>query len=204
MKKLLYALFATACILSCTTDKPTFTIQGSLPSNKYDGKLIYLVPLKNADSTNVDSFRIKDKKFEFKGNVERMCILRMAPIYRLEMQELLIVTEKGLTTVLIDSNSIAKGTPQNIALQQWKDKQMQLLKFNNKVHKALQAKCDRLDSVVWKIRTDSASQSMKDFGIKLLKQQKNNTIGQFLYEMYSPFLNTKEKAALTSIFEKKK
>ncbi len=203
MKQLLYSLFAAVLILSCTS-KPTFTIQGSLPSKKYDGKMIYLVPVKNPDATNVDSFIIKDGKFEFKGNTERMSIIRMAPLYRLEMQELLVVTEKGVIKVSIDSNSVAKGTPQNAALQQWKDKQMQFLRFNNKARIALDKKCSKLDSVVWKVKVDSANQSVKELGIKLMKVQKNNTIGQFFYEMYSPYLTAKDKATLAPIFEKKK
>lgn len=166
--------------------------------------MIYLVPLKNPDATNVDSFKIKDGKFEFKGNTERISIIRMAPLYRLEMQELLVVTEKGLIKVSIDSNSVAKGTPQNAALQQWKDKQMQFLRFNNKAFSALSKKCSKLDSVVWKVKIDSANQSVKELGIKLLKVQKGNTLGQFFYEMYAPYLNAKDKAILAPIFEKKK
>ena len=44
----------------CKPQNYTYEISGSLPSNIYDGELIYLVPFKNASPETVDSTRIKD------------------------------------------------------------------------------------------------------------------------------------------------
>lgn len=202
MKNLIY-LFAVVCLLSCT-GKSLYTIEGTLPSHKYDGEWIYLVPMENANRTNVDSFKIKNGYFEFKGDTERISILRMKPLYRLEMQELLVITEKGVIKVSIDKNSVAKGTPQNDALQLWKDKQIAFMQMARKAYVAVRTGHSVKDSLNWVSKMDSADKDMKNFSIKLLKQQKRNTFGKFLYGQYSFWLSPADKARLKPLFEGKK
>ena len=56
-----------------------------------------------------------------------MKVLRMRILLRLKFQELLVVTEPGVTSVRIDSISSASGTPQNDALQHWKDRKQKTI-----------------------------------------------------------------------------
>jgi|SRR5574344_7220 hypothetical protein len=125
MKKILLFIIA-ALLVSCTCHlKPRFTINGVVPSNKYDGNKVYLVPVKGDNPSNVDSTIISNGKFSFEGDTERVSIIRVKPALRFELQDLLVVTEKGTTTVKLDSNSTSTGTQQNEQLQQWKDIVMQ-------------------------------------------------------------------------------
>lgn len=202
MKNLIY-LFITVCLFSCTR-KSLYTIEGRLPSHKYDGQWMYLVPMENANRTNVDSFKIKNGYFEFKGDTERISILRMKPLYRLEMQELLIITEKGVTKVSINKNSVAKGTSQNEALQLWKDKQIVFMQMARKAYEAVRSKHSVKDSLNWIAKINLADKEMKSFSIKLLKQQKANTLGKFLYGQYSFWLSPADKTRLKPLFEAKK
>lgn len=120
MKKLLL-LISAALLVSCSQNKPKYTINGTLPSKQYDGNKVYLVPAEGSNPSNVDSAVIKDGQFVFTGDTERVSIIRLKPILRMKIQELLVVTEKGLITAKLDSNSIGGGTLQNGLLQNWKD-----------------------------------------------------------------------------------
>lgn len=126
MKKIL--LFAFAIVLfsckggnskQCKTGP--FVIQGSVPSRQYEGETVYLVPAIGDNPSNVDSTKIINGKFTFKGDTERVCIVRLKPMLRLKLQDLLVVTEKGTTSVKLGLNSVGGGTRQNMMLQQWKD-----------------------------------------------------------------------------------
>ena len=89
---------------------------------KPDSALLFLVPMEGPHPRPVDSvFVAADGKFEFRGNVEQMAVLRLAWRQRYGTQELLVVTEPGVTEVILDSISSSHGTPQNDALQQWKE-----------------------------------------------------------------------------------
>lgn len=128
MKKLFYLLLAFVCtgIMCCTGNhKDEYVIKGSTSQSRLDGKRVFLVPYGTKayeDSIGVDSVVIKNGKFEFRGHkgefLARVTIDRRV---RYGTQDLLIVTEPGEITVVIDSVSSGHGTPQNEALQSWKN-----------------------------------------------------------------------------------
>lgn len=120
--KILYTAIIATIVTACghTDDKNTYTINGTLPSTEFDGEWMYLVPLKNHKG-RVDSVKVKDGAFTFKGDSVEMKVLRMHYLLRDRLQELLVATEPGVITVEIDSISTGGGTPQNDALQLWKD-----------------------------------------------------------------------------------
>ena len=126
MKNLIFIILAIL-ISSCSEknqgDHITghFVINGTLPSKQFDGTLVYLVPVIGDNPSNVDSTVIRDGKFTLEGDTERVSILRLGLMNRQKVQELLVVTEKGIITAKLDTNSIGSGTKQNVILQQWKD-----------------------------------------------------------------------------------
>ncbi len=120
MKKILLIISAVL-LVSCSQNKPKYTITGTLPSKQYDGNKVYLVPAEGSNPSNVDSTIIKDGRFVFTGDTERVSIIRLKPILRMKIQELLVVTEGGVITAKLDFNSIGGGTSQNNLLQTWKD-----------------------------------------------------------------------------------
>ena len=87
---------------------------------KYDGEWIYLVPMENAPG-RVDSVKITNASFSFSGKGEEMRVLRLRHLLRIYIQELLVVTEPGTIHVKADSVGSVTGTPQNDALQKWKE-----------------------------------------------------------------------------------
>lgn len=126
MKNLLILLITTLMVVSISgcQDKVSPTtchIQGTMGSDDYDGKLIFLVPLNGAQTAEtVDSIEIKGRKFEFKTDSMQMYKILLDYHYRLGIQPLLVVGESGEVKVTIDSVSHCVGTPQNDSLEQWK------------------------------------------------------------------------------------
>ena len=121
MKYLFIGIFTLLCLFACQSNDSQYIIKGTLPTAQQDGEWIYLAPMENASIENIDSTRIENARFTFQGTGEEMKVLRMRILLRLKFQELLVVTEPGVTSVRIDSISSASGTPQNDALQHWKD-----------------------------------------------------------------------------------
>ena len=100
-------------------------VKGSTSQERLEGHRVFLVPYGSPtieDSIGVDSTEIKNGKFEFRGNKgEFLARVTMDRRVRYGTQDLLIVTEPGEISVVLDSVSSGRGTPQNDALQTWKE-----------------------------------------------------------------------------------
>ena len=122
MKK---ALFLTAALLavllaSCNRSDQ-YRIHGRVTSNELEGIQVFLVPVGHEEPENVDSVKIHNHEFFFKGNKHWMCTLRLDRHHRDKGQNLLLVTEPGDIYVTIGPDSHGGGTPLNDSLQVWKD-----------------------------------------------------------------------------------
>lgn len=189
MKHLLLWGFALACLFACQPNVPEYHIEGSLPSARYDGEWIYLVPMENASQENIDSTRIVDARFSFRGTKEEMKVLRMRVPLRLKLQELLVVTEPGVTSVRIDSISSASGTPQNDALQQWKEHKQRTDREANLLWSALRSSTRSEDSLRILLSRDSLQEKIHDFNRAFLKEHPaHTTAGKFLDRIIRPTL----------------
>ncbi len=126
MKKLFYLLLALISVgaVCCTGNKEEYVIKGSTSQSRLDGERVFLVPYGTKayeDSIGVDSTVIKNGKFEFRGHKgEFLARVTIDKRVRYGTQDLLIVTEPGEITIVIDSVSSGQGTPQNDLLQAWK------------------------------------------------------------------------------------
>lgn len=111
-----------------------FVIEGQLPAGQFDSACLYLVPMQGPHPRPVDSVFVKaDGSFRFEGNVEQVAVLRLDYHRRIGVQDLLVCTEPGLTRVVLDSISYCiEGTPQNMALQQWKNRMEQYSQDNRR------------------------------------------------------------------------
>ena len=126
MKKLFYLLMACICvgIVCCSKSDKEYIVRGSTTQSRLNGQRVFLVPYGTKafeDSIGVDSVVIKDGKFEFRGHKgEFLARVTVDKRVRYGTQDLLIITEPGEITVVIDSVSSGSGTPQNDLLQAWK------------------------------------------------------------------------------------
>ena len=125
-------------LAGCKEHSHDYTITGTLPSEQYDGEWMYLTPMENARG-RIDSVKISNASFTFTGSGEEMRVLRLRPILRLKIQELLVVTEPGQITVKADSIGSVTGTPQNNALQEWKEMREKKLAAYGQLRRELKA-----------------------------------------------------------------
>ena len=127
MRKAIYLFLAILCgiLTFCTKDQKEYIVKGTTSQPRLEGAKVYLVPYGSPeyeDSIGVDSAVIKNGRFEFRGNKgEYLARLTIHMKMRYGTQDLLIVTEPGEISVVIDSVSSGRGTPQNDALQLWKE-----------------------------------------------------------------------------------
>lgn len=124
MKNLLYIFLILIGVTCCSAPGEEYVVKGSTSQARLDGQRIFIVPYGSKsfeDSIGVDSTVIKNGKFEFRSRKgEYLARVTVDRRVRYGTQDLLIVTEPGEITVVIDSVSSAVGTPQNDALQTWK------------------------------------------------------------------------------------
>lgn len=127
MRKLLYLILTIVClwVACCTKSNEEYVVKGTTSQSRLNGQRVFLVPYGSPtieDSIGVDSTVIKDGKFEFRGHKgEFLARVTIDKRVRYGTQDLLIITEPGEIIVVIDSVSSGGGTPQNEALQKWKN-----------------------------------------------------------------------------------
>lgn len=127
MRKLFYSLLGilSLSVIGCTNENKEYVFKGTTSQTRLEGQKVYLVPYGSPqleDSLGVDSVVIRDGKFEFRGNKGVFLARITIDIkHRYGTQDLLVVTEPGEISVVIDSISSSGGTPQNDLLQSWKE-----------------------------------------------------------------------------------
>ncbi len=177
---LVAAAIAIAAV-SCRHE-PKYVIEGTLPSGQYDGEQMYLVPVKGKHPLKVDSVRISDGRFRFEGDSFVVRVLRAPISMRMYLQELVVVTEPGRIVVHIDTVSTGGGTPQNDALQAWKE---HLTEYNKAVmpiwHEMRRSHGE--DSLALSRRVDSLRQDNAEWTYEFLKEWKGTVAGDFVSEM---------------------
>lgn len=206
MKKLLGLFLLAVALAGCNQKGPQggeCVIKGTVANESLEGKRIFLVPLYGpADAAHVDSIEIKDGKFEFHKDTVMMAKILMDYHYRFNTQTLLVVTDPGTVEVVIDSISSAKGTPQNDALQRWKEmtevhnSKMGIIRRNmNEAKKT--GDTQRQNSL--KMNGDSIHLAYKQASRKMAKEMDDCVLKDFLDKMFP--LTYKRKMPDGSIVE---
>lgn len=109
----------------CGGGREKYVIKGYTSQERLEGQKVFLVPFGSPgmeEKYGVDSTIIKDGKFEFIGdNGPFFARITIDLKVRYGTQDLLMVAEPGEIQVVIDTVSSGRGTPQNDALQMWKE-----------------------------------------------------------------------------------
>lgn len=178
-----------------------FKIQGTLSNKENDGEWVYLVPLEKHKPSDVDSTLIKEGTFTFEGNLERLVILRVRLLLRMQLQEILVVTEPGIIDVKIGPHSSASGTPQNNALQMWKENKENSMNAIIQIRKKLHS-CSAEDSVDLNLELDVIKTTIDNLNYKILKDMGDNTLGRFIYKNAAQSLHEEKQLEIDSLFHK--
>ena len=201
MNKELFCFLSFIILIGCTdTGKERYTIAGTVPKHGFENEWIYLVPLTGATKETVDSTQVKNGMFSFEGVVDTsdIRILRTRPILRFKLQELLVVVEQGKLNVLLDSVSCAQGTPQNDALQQWKEEKM---KTDRELMSLSQQKKNADPSVADSIgyEQEQIKDRFNEYNFNFVKSYGFNTVGSFVYSTSRHTFSEEQKAELEKL-----
>lgn len=191
LMRALTAMLAASIIGIACHRSPKYVIEGTLPSGEYDGELMYLVPMKGKHPRKVDSVRISNGAFRFEGDSFVMKVLRSPIRHRMKLQELLVVTEPGHIRVDIDTVSSGGGTPQNDALQAWKE---HLAEHNNAIVPLWHAlrHGEQPDTAALKNKIDSLQSANALWNYQFLKTWQGTVLGQFVGEMAKHTLTSEQ------------
>lgn len=124
MIRILVSLLGVVLMVASCTKDDSYVIEGTLYGGKnFEDQIIYLVPFAGATPDNIDSAVIHDGRFRFDGNAteDGVYIIRMRPMMRLFIDELIVIKEPGRIHTTLSQHSSAKGTPQNDSLQSWRE-----------------------------------------------------------------------------------
>lgn len=194
LRVLYVCLVAVFLFTGCRDHSHDYKIMGTLPSDKFNGEWVYLVPMKNPFG-RVDSVKIADATFSFTGSGEEVRVLRLRPILRLEIQELLVVTEPGQITIKADSIGSVTGTPQNDALQEWKEMREKKLASYGQLRRKLKVSVGA-DSLALAQQLKDLRNEERAYNFQFLCRLGHNTLGLFMQEMLRPTLTDEQKKHL--------
>lgn len=194
VRKYLTALLCVCALWSCTNDKRC-VIEGTLPDSSYDDEMIYLTPFMGMTADRIDSARIENGVFRFEKEVETsgIYVLRMRPLLRLSLQELLVVVEPGRVHAQIGSVSSAKGTRLNDDLQQWKDRKE---KENRAMGEMRRDSRLGKDTTGWRQRMTQLQEESLDYNIRFVESHKQDVLGKLVYSLIQSALTPEQKQSL--------
>lgn len=176
-----------------------FVIEGQMPAEKFDSACLYLVPMRGPHPRPVDSVFVgKDGKFRFEGNVEQMAVLRLDWHWPVRVQELLVVTEPGVTHVTLDSVSSGYGTPQNDSLQSIKER---LFVYGRRTSELIKLRNQHLlDSASYAEASLQLREEQGNWYYRLFKNIGSTTLSRFVFnQMFSGKLDEERRAELKEL-----
>ena len=185
MKKLLFLIFFVS-LAACTQHQQGSVIEGMLPNDDYDNEAVYWVPMDGDHPKPVDSTRIKKNTFRIvisDHNLNKTGIVRLRPLLRLAIQEIIVYTEPGNVCLKLDSISSASGTPLNDVLQKWKDRKHEYNRERYPLIKKLNAK-DAQDQDEIKEELEKLLDGYLNDIYLMIYENKDNEAGKFIFSMH--------------------
>lgn len=182
-------------LAACRDSKADYVIEGTMPSNAYDGEWIYLAPAQGASRGLIDSTLVTNGHFRLNGHGEAMRVIRTRILLRLKFQELLVVTEPGRILVRVDSTGSVTGTPQNDALQAWKNRKEKTSREWQELNRSLK-RSTATDSLIIRQQMDSLDLDFRQFHYGFLLEHLPGTLGEFLYTMTRSALTPEQQQEL--------
>jgi len=177
-------LLIIACLIGCSQNESV--IEGKVPDASYDNEIVYLVPVKNPTKKTVDSTLIRDGSFRFNiksRKQNQVYIIRVKPLLRLKLQEILVIPEPGTIQVDLDLRSSASGTPLNQTLQQWKERKEVLDSAYYALSREFRKETDETKKNQLQPQMDSIAKENSACMDSLAEKNKENVLGRFLQSL---------------------
>ncbi|MCQ2237025.1 MAG: DUF4369 domain-containing protein [Bacteroidales bacterium] len=186
---LLLVLTACCSITSCDDSDKIYVIDGVMHGGgNFEGETVYLVPFFNATNDRVDSAVIHNSRFEFRGKTDKpeVNIIRMRPMIKIFIEELILMREPGHIRTTMAETSVVKGTALNDSIQKWHtynvETKQRIANLNKELRQARQRRNQpAVDSLVH--ISDMLLMEFNNKNRSMAQANKDNAFGQFL-ELY--------------------
>ena len=184
MKKLSYALFATAAlsIAACTGSQNGFTVNGTVTGEIADGDTILIQKEEGRSLVATDTTYVKNHKFSFTGSQDTAA-LRYVTLLNKEGNNVTgrFILENGNINIEISDKAKVSGTVSNDAMQ----------KFNDEMEE-LSIKGEPIIKVIYNPETDEATRNAKIEEYRALQEESEkiirNTMANNITNMTGIFL----------------
>jgi len=186
MKNLTLLLFLVVFLIGCSKNESV--IEGKVPNTSYDNEWIYLVPFKNPTKKTVDSTLIRNGNFRFNIKSKKqnqVYIIRVKPLLRLKLQDILVIPETGTVYVNLDVRSSAFGTPLNQTLQQWKERKQVFDSTYYLLRREYHKETDEMKKNQLQTEMDSIVKENRTYTDSLAEKNQENVLGKFLQSLNS-------------------
>ena len=194
-KSSIISLFVYSIILFFTgCNNYDTVIEGTLPNDTYDNETIYWVPMEGEHPKPVDSTFVSLNKFRLvisTHNLNKMGIVRVKPLLRFDLQDILVFTEKGTVKLKLDSISSSSGTPLNNVMQSWKERK----RVNDKEVYTLMRelrKTEATDRNAIEEEIKKISASYYNDVYRIIADNKNNEVGKFIYSIHKSYFTPEQ------------
>ncbi len=189
MKKILLLTLFAIVMASCQRNT-TCHIVGTMEDNTKDGYRIFFVPMGHSDPGSVDSIEVQNGHFDLFINEEKIGAIRLDYHVRYGTEELLVITEPGELNVTIGAESYASGTPQNDALQQWKEHTLSYRQETAPLYRSMREAKKAGDTITFsniKQQMDSIRDNYTAFSLALIENFDDScTLAKFLRPKFTP------------------
>lgn len=198
MKKILFILFTSICIYSCTTTG--YKIDGNVDNKALNGTKIFIKERINRVWISLDSTVIENGKFSFKGVADTAKIANI--VYEFPQDNKVrqaFVLEIGNITVNIDSTGfmVIKGTAQNNLLQSYQESKKA---FNKKSDAFYSANKDSLSTFEQKLAFSKKEKIFNkeeaDIDKKFVTENINTVAGTYVFTSTFYGFSTAEKDSI--------
>ncbi len=196
MEKLVLLLITVLCVSSCKNS--TFTINGSVDRKELDTKTIFIKERINREWKTIDSTKIENQKFTFKGSFDSAKIAYVVyefPEHKRVRQA--FVLEGGKINVLVDTTNFMtiNGSALNDLLQTYQDTKKA---FNTKVENYYKSQKNKLKTpeqkVIFELEMEKFNKEEVSIDKKFATEHVNTLVAThvFLNSFYGYSLSDKE------------
>ena len=192
MKNLFTLLFITLLVVSCSQEKKSYTINGTVPDESYNNKWVYM-SVDDENQTVIDSALIENNKFSFHGSKDTADIVRLYLGNRLYAN---VILENGNISVDMSNPLSIKGTPLNDLLVKYDKSGSDIYDQAQEELKSIEEKYQNDD----KTRVQLSNERGEYYLYKLdslnnsyFYANKDNALGKYIFASWFHFLSP-EKA----------
>lgn len=203
MRNIFTGLIILVLFIGCNSSPKSFNISGTVDNARLNGKEVFLSKIVKGELENLDSTKVENGSFVFKGiqDTAIICYLRFKRDVDVHYTPLVLILENGNMTVTVGNSSTVSGTSQNDLLQSYvtfsdtlKGRQAEIAKqyLLMKANQTLNAENEKTLLGEY----DSMQVHFINYTKQFIEKNKKNILGGYAFVQAQYDLSDEEQAAI--------